>query len=964
MGNILEKFSKKSRVAIIVMILVLFNGSELFAQQTGIISGKVVDEKTGEPLVSLNVQIKGTKIGSVSDIDGNYRIAHVKPGDYTLRFSYLGYNTMEIEHVTVNPGQNVKLDLAMQEKSIQTSEVKVTARKINDNGAALLKERQKADAVSDAIGAEEISRGGSGDAADAIKKVTGATTVGGKYVYVRGLGERYSSTQLNGTELPSADPDKKSVHLDLFPAGIIENITTIKTATPDKPGNFTGGAVDIKTKSFPDKFITNFTLSSDYNTNTTGNKMLYSPGSSTDWLGFDNGKRAVPEIVKDNTIPAKTSANKILNKDGSVNQNAILLDEQSKAFSRVFAPSTQMAPVNMGMGFSTGNQFQLFNNQFGFLGSISYSRNYTSFDNGKMGLWSQAGSDSKELTREYFANYVSGTEEVNWGGMLNMAYNLSPLNRLSFTAMYDQNGSSNAVYQDGYNDYYKKNIVTRVLHYVERTMNSYQLSGEHKLQFFLGSSFDWRFSLMDNIQNEPYFRTFDNEYSIDSKTGEVAYKMPTSDNNAYPSIYYRDLNENMKSFSTNLEIPIEKIVGGKLKFKTGYLYDNRHRTFKESRYIYEYGTEDLVYDYNGNPDKFMSEYTGIISQDTNFNKNVIGMYLQDRTQTRGTYYGDQTISATYLMADWYIFDDLRIVGGARYEMTDMSTTSADTALAKGVINQNDVLPSVNLTYILTDNMNLRLAYGKTIARPTFREIAPYDSYLPVQHRKYIGNDSLNRTMIDNYDLRWEWFTRPGEIISVGAFYKKFRDPIETAIISANREIKPVNVGDGLLYGMEFEFRKNLGDYTRILNGFRFGANLTIVHSEVNLPELEYRTRLQFDPKASRTRALQGQSPYVINLDISYVDNDNGWDSNLHYYIFGKRLAEIGDGTPDYYEYPRPDLDFVISKRIFKSLKMKFSAKNILDSRHYVASSFLGKDYVEQEYRLGRSVSLGLTYSIN
>ncbi len=966
-GRIKDK-SVLMTFAAVAMMFIIFTANVSAQTDKGIISGVLVDKQTGDPLISATIMLKGTKLGARTKIDGSFRINNVPVGVYTLELSYIGYTKSEIENVKAAPGEVTKIEATLSSQAIQKDEVTVTAKAVKETGAALLKERQKAEAVSDAIGAEEIARGGAGDAADAIKKVTGATTVGGKHVYIRGLGERYSSTQLNGANLPSADPDKKSVHLDLFPSDMIENITTIKTATPDKPGDFTGGTVDIRTKSFPDKFKASISLSGDYNTNTTGSDMLYYPGSATDWLGYDDGMRDVPDIVKNNKVPSKIDARRVYDDEGNINQNAVLLDEQSKSFDRVFDPATQSAPMNMGMGISIGNQVELFKNPFGFLASLSYGRKYSSFDNGTLGLWSQGSKGSKELTDEYFGHYQSGTDEVAWGGMINLAYELNSFNRISFTTMYNQNGSLNAVFQDAYDEQYHKYRETRILHYVERSLNSYQIKGEHNLDFLLGASFDWNFIIAANTQNEPYFRTFDNEYTIDNETGERRYTMPRSDNNAYPSMYYRDLSEDLKGFSANLEIPLEKLTGIQLKFKTGALYNEKTREFSEKRYLYEYGNEDVSFaysDYDNDPDAFMKENTGITAQDTNRNINTIGMYLQDRTQPRGTFYGEQKILAGFLMMDWYLLNNIRIVGGVRYETTEMTTTSADTSVGQGIIDEQDILPSVNLTYMINDIMNVRLAYGKTIARPTFREIAPFRIYLPVEHRSYSGNDSLERTVIDNIDLRWEWFINPGEIISVGGFYKKFENPIEIAIISTNVEIQPMNVGDGTLYGMEFEFRKNLGDLAGFLSGFQFGANVTLVHSEVKLPELEYNTRLQFDStNTNQYRELQGQSPFVVNLDLSYVDYETGWDANFHYNVFGKRLMEVGYGTPDYYQHPKPELNFVISKKLFDSFKVKFSAKNILDSKYYIASTFYDVDYVQKEYRLGRSFSLGFSYSID
>ena len=352
---------------------------QAIAQETGTITGKVVDATTGDELVGATVMIKDNKLGSVAKIDGSFRIANVPVGEYTLTVNYIGYTKVEIKGVKVTPAEVNKLNVSLQPEDVMTDEVVVTARALKTTGAALLKDRQKAGAMSDAIGAEEISRTGGGDAADAIKKVTGATTVGGKYVYIRGLGGRYSSTQLNGANLPSADPDKKAVHLDMFPSDLIENIKTIKTATPDKPGDFTGGTVDINTKSFPEQFKFGLSMSSSYNTNTTGRTILTHNSSPTDFLGYDNGEREVPDLIQQ-----RFNVPKMIKQDGKLVENpdygipeitqarsknntdkALLLDELSTAFDREFAPHNMSAPLNTGFSINAGDN--LWENKLGYM---------------------------------------------------------------------------------------------------------------------------------------------------------------------------------------------------------------------------------------------------------------------------------------------------------------------------------------------------------------------------------------------------------------------------------------------------------------------------------------------------------------------------------------------------------------------------------------------------------------------
>lgn len=939
----------------LIFFLIFFVMTEFSFGKTGIIKGVVIDEGTGDPMIGARISVENQKFGALTKINGDFIIQNIPEGVYTIKINYVGYQTITINDVVVKSNQVTTLDVSMRQADLMQKEIIITADAIKTTGAALLKERQKAEAVSDAIGAEEISRVGGGNAADAIKKVTGATTEGGKYVYIRGLGDRYSSTQLNGVNLPSADPDKKSVHFDMFPSNMIENIVTIKTATPDKPGDFTGGTVNISTKKFPEKLTINSSISTSYNDLTTGKTFLTYPGGSLDWLGFDDGTRAVPEIVKNNAIPTVTEA-RSKNKPESV-AKAELLDKQSKAFSPIFAPTNDIAPLNSNFSVSMGNQHHINTQALGYFFSFGYGRSFSSFTNGVVGQYVQSGKLSEELTTEYMSKLNSSEVEVSWGTVANLSYNFNSNNRVGFNYLYSRNAQNEASYQEGWIKTYNANTQTRVLNYNERGMSSYQLKGEHNFASLGGVKLDWNLGISYNIQNQPDYRTFDNEYEVLSN-GTVKYLLNPNDNNALPSRYYRDLYEDMNSFDFNIEIPIKNLLDNPVKLKTGFLFNDRNRVFAEKRYVYRQDGDDIVY--TGDPNSFMADSTGIRVWKSQGNFNYFGTYLEDRTQLSGSYTGWEQVIASYLMVDLFLFDNIRLVGGVRYETTKIHTKSKDPLRNEGNIEENDLLPSVNFIYQIMQNMNLRLAYGKTIAKPNFREIAPYDSYLPIQKVVFLGNAELQRTVIDNFDLRWEWFSNPGEILSVGLFYKDFTNPIELVIKNEHNNIRPENVDKAYLYGAEFEFRKDL-DFISFLKNFYLGMNLTLVQSQVDLSEYEYQHRKAYDQNASNVRQLQGQSPYVVNVDLSYLNNDWGTEASLNFNVFGKRLTKVGFGTPDYYEFPKPDLNLIIGQKLFDSIKIKFSAKNILNSHYYEATTFKGVDYIANERFMGRSYSISIGY---
>jgi TonB-dependent receptor len=950
---------KNFKLILSTVILIFFSAAVSSARNgEGIITGKVIDANTGDPLIGARVMLKDKSKGAMSKIDGSFRIAKVQAGTYTLEVNYVGYATTKIRNVEVKSDDIFKIDIRMKEEAVMTEEVVVQARAYQNTEAALLKERQKSEAFSDAISAEDISRGGSGDAADAIKKVTGATTVGGKHVYIRGLGDRYSSTQLNGANLPTADPDKKSVHLDLFPSNLIENITTIKTATPDKPGDFTGGTVDIRTKSFPEKFKMKYSMSSAYNTATTGEDFLTYPGSGTDWLGYDNGKRDIPgEIMQvlnnpDDEIPYVQDA---YNKDNS--NQAYKLQSLSRAFDPVMHPTKKTAPMDRSFSFSIGDN--LFDQKFGYLASISYKRNFKSYTGGTHAIYLLPGrkTDSAQLVNEVMVTDNKSDDEVIWGSMLNLAYNVSPNHQVGVNFMYNQSGISTARYQDGWDRYYDSNYETRVLQYTERNMNSLQFNGRHNFDFMGNAKMDWNVAYSKNSQHEPDLRFFTNEYYIDEDDQDTTYEIDQS-LYKYPSRYFRDLNEDITSATADIEVPFKDIMDFPLKLKTGFSYRQKNRDFREQRFDME---QDDV-NYNGDPNGFFEDYTGIVDSSRFYR---FGNYISYYNPDSSSYNGQQEITALYGMIDWQVYELLRVVGGVRYETTQMDVWRVNKQNEEAMIDESDVLPSINLIYTLTENMNVRGAFGKTIARPMFREIAPYSSFEYVGGYILLGNPELERTMINNYDIRWEWFQNPGEILAASAFYKDFDNPIERTIINVNDEVQYKNVDQAQLFGAEFEFRKKLGFINEIFNDFLFGVNFTYVYSEVDIPDEEWEEIKAFDSTASRTRDLQGQSPYILNLDLSYVNWDSGTEANLHYYVFGKRLSDVTQqGTPDIYEYPRPDLNLVISQKFFNRLKVRLTAKNILNSNYEKGQEFNGKKYITQDYRLGRIFKIGVSYAID
>lgn len=934
---------------------------------TGAVAGVVVDAETGESLIGANVIIEGTSIGSTTDLSGRYEIRGLDPGTYDVVYSYIGYQGKTVQNVVVTAGETKRIDLSLAPETMGLGEVYVEAEAVENTEAALLAQRAKADAVSDAISAEAISRSGAGDASAAMSKVTGASVVGGKYVYIRGLGERYSSTQLNGAELPSADPDKKAFQLDLFPASLLDNIVTLKTFTPDKPGSFSGGLVNVGTKHFPDRLTLQVGFSSSYNTQTTfSDEVLTYSGGEAGWLGF-NHDLGLPALLDDPSveIPTTPTVEILARRDP---EKAALLDEIARAFDPVMYTTRRTAPVNRSLSLAFGNQIDLAGRPLGFTASLTYGQHHSSYDNGRVGRYELVGgsvADIEALTplRRFGGEQgvdLKGSQETDLGGLATLAFKPHPNHELSATYLHTASAVSEARFLSGYwVDIPTSTFQTRVLGYKERLLQSLQFRGEH---FIEGLTLEWNGSAARNTQEEPDLRYFSNHYNVTE--GDTLYSSPASLYPA-PTRFFRDLEEQNLNAGLDLSIPFRPWNGLSSKLQIGAAYLDVDRDFEERRFEYREGN-GISYQQFGGDDAAYFRAVGVVDTSSS-GRFSFGNYLIEVSPLRNNYDAVQQVMAGYGMLDLSLTRRLRFVGGVRYETTEMRTVSADTTLPRGELDNRDWLPSANFVYSLTDNMNLRAAATRTLARPTFRELAPYSTFDFVGDFVFSGNAQLERTLITNYDLRWEWFVRPGEILAASTFYKRFEDPIERVILTSvgNNSLSVQNVDEATVYGVELEARKRLDDVAGLLRNFQVGGNLTLVQSEVSIPQAELDVIRAADPDAATSRRLQGQSPYLVNLDVTYDNYETGTAVGLYYNLFGERLSTVSEGAaPDIFERARTMVDLVASQKVFSYFTLKFSAKNLLNAPVRFSQRFKGQAFIYQEYETGRVFSLGVSYTVD
>lgn len=967
--------SKTTKLQLVLFVLLISNftadvHTSAASNPSGIIFGKIIEQDTGDPLIGANVLVMGTTMGAATDLDGNYRISNVPAGSYSLRITYIGYETQEITDVMVKPNKPITINVILQSEVISGETVEVTAKAVRNTEAILLKDRQKAVSVSDAISSEAISRAGSGDAAQAMKQITGASVVDGKYVYIRGLGDRYTSTQLNGAEIPSTNPYKRAASVDIIPSNLLDNIVTLKSFTPDKPGDFSGGTVDIRTKDFPEELTINFSTSTSFNPQTNFNKdgAIFYPGGHLDWLGMDDGTRAIPYALPpmyDNNIP-------IIN---NVPEEAIALDRYTKSFNNIFQSGPETFPLNNSVAFSIGNQIDLFNRPFGFLASLTYNRSYSNYTDGiNSSFYLDSHIDSTNtLGIDYDLQDRKSTCNVLLGTLLKAAYKISPLHKLSFNAIYNQNGESYARYMEGTYPYETGDAVyeTNVIGYNERSMTSFQLDGDHQLDILNLSRISWKASFGKSVQNDPDIRFLTLNFQ-EGRNPEWQLKKGHP-----PSRWFRELSEDRKEFTLDWTLPFAQWQGKPSKFKAGGLFARKDRDFQQRKFTYDVSGSGLP---NGWPiDEFDGDFNellatdsllGIVSYFTYMHngeeryKYNWGVYIQEPKDWIAQYDGKKDITAGYAMVDMPFSNRMRLITGVRFENTVMQVeTQDDTVNFK--ISESDFLPSVNLVYALNSNMNLRAAYGKTLALPTFREAVPYKSKDFGEGFERRGNPDLKRTLIDNFDLRWEWFPATGEIIAISAFYKQFRNPIEEYLSGKQEKLfEWINVDKARVMGMEFEVRKRLTLISETLDGFSLGANLSLVRSRVDIESTELKDIRILNPYRKSYRQMAGQSPYIINLNLTYDNSDLRLASTLYYNVFGERLAYTTEGgSPDVYEQPFHLLNYSLSWKFMKYLGAKFSVKNLLNSSVKQVQKFKDTEFINVEYSLGRIYSLEFKYEL-
>ncbi|MBC7827036.1 MAG: TonB-dependent receptor [Chitinophagaceae bacterium] len=903
------------------------------------LNGKVINDKN-EPIPGATVSVQGLNRPVAADIEGRFSVT-LEPGkQYAITVSSVGYSTKLVEDVSVKANEDNEVTIVLESKSTLT-EVVVRTSVRRETTSALLNLQRNNTAVSSGISADFIRRTPDKNTGEVLRRVSGTSIQDNKFVIVRGLSDRYNSAYINGAQLPSSEPDKKAFSFDVIPSAMIDNIIINKTATPDLSGEFAGGLVQIQTKDIPTINQLNFGVSFGFNTQSAFKDFISNERGSTDWLGFDD-QRELPTIY-----PKKYLAfNRLKNED----QIAVAKSFNDQAYKEHQSTALPIQQYNLTWANAIKGKD---GSSFGSVLGVTYRSQKLLYeatrDLYEKGVNGQAFFDYTDLQNKY---------TINLGAIANIAWTKGK-HKIAFKNLFNQLFDDNYYTRTGINTENLQDVSLRSSVLNQRSLYTTQLEGTHQINW-KDIKFTWNLNYAFNNKQQPDLRVQTYGKSIGTNT---PYSINLRGNNT--NRFFSDLKDNAFGYNVAASVPFN-LGEQKQSVKIGGSATVRLRDFKAIILGFTDPSDNnlltLPYD-----QIFLSQ---------NFGGNGFELST-DLQNPQDKYYGVSALSAGYIMFDNKLGSNVRLIWGSRFENFEQFLKSNQAGTDKAqVINTDkfDVLPSINLTISPNAKTNIRIAASRTVARPEFREIAPFTFFDFEQLASTAGSPGLKRSSILNGDIRYEWYPKAGELLSLGVFYKDFTDPIElrlnSASVATRRQYQFQNAENAQLFGVEAEFRKSLSFLsanTAWLEKFYFNGNVSVIISEVTLGNVD----ASGNKLPSTQRPLQGQSPYLINAGFQY-DGEKGTNVSLLYNRIGQRLALVGnDDFGDIYEKPRDLVDFQIGQKIIKNKgELRLTVSDILNQPYVTYENRNNKkiyessiDKIFTSYKPGINITLGFTYNL-
>lgn len=910
-----------------VLVLSLLASAIAWPQSTGVVTGKVFDASTAQPIRGAIITVEGVTppIATTSDTDGAFRL-ELPAGKVKLKVTAVNYLDASIDEVEVLAGGATEASTVMAAKGqVTTVEVNEKVGTVAANAEAMLAERKLAASVSDAISSEEIKKTVASDAAAALQKVTGVSIVENGYVYVRGLGERYSATMLNSAMIPTTEPEKRVVPLDMFPSSMIESVKIVKSYTPDLPGEFSGGLVQMSTVEFPAQAILRVSASVGANSRTTFGRFLSYPGGGRDYFGFDDGTRSLPSIVPE---------------DRRLFQGAVPAS-QLQTYGRAFPKNWEPTEINsmrpsQNLSLVGGGTFK----KLGMVGAISFA-NRPQFQS-ELNRYLRQGAGSPIIFSDY-PDFRGYTETAKLGGVFNIAYRINANNKIVLRNTLTRDTDKEAREFSGYDGGVDTFVQSQRLRWIERGLLSIGIEGEHSLPKVANSLFRWQFTRSNSNRNEPDLREV-----IRGRAGDGRYVFASLSNSGFR--FFNELTDKINEPQAEFSTPFFK---GKVSglFKFGFRGTLRDREFQARRFRYLPIRASTLNLYLPSNQLFAPE-----------NIRPDGFQMVEFTRATDRYDASMDIYGGYGMVDMSLGARWRIIAGLRVEDADITVRTLDPLVPNATprlahLANRDPIPGVNLVYALNPRQNLRFSYSHTVSRPDFRELSPFDFNNVLGGFVAQGNPDLVRATVHNYDGRWEWFPGGNQLIAASVFTKRFNSPIEMTILPANDLRQTyVNAQGATNLGFELEARRGLDVVSSKLKAFNVQVNFTFVDSNIQIRPQD-ATLL-----TSKERPMAGQSRYIVNFIGEWQQPK--WHSTARFFAntVSRRLTDVGTfSLPDIYQERNTFLDFVYQYDIRENGRwsIKFSAENLGDNNYRWNQG----NILQRSYQLGRTFTIGTGFNI-
>ncbi|MEZ5318665.1 MAG: TonB-dependent receptor [Vicinamibacterales bacterium] len=901
------------RLALALCVLAL--GTPALAQTTGRITGRVLDAVQGQPLPGVTVSVVGTPTVVYTDIDGRYALT-LPLGKQQIKVTMPSFDDRTVDvDVAADVVRTVDVTLALAGFS---EEITVTGQTVDaetSSLAAQLLERRRSNAITDNLGGQEMKANADSNAASALARVTGLSVVGDQYVFVRGLGERYSNTTLNGSILPSTEPEKKVVSLDMFPAGLLDSVTVVKSYTPDRSAEFAGGLVEIVPTRLPSRQLANVSYGFGGNSQAWGQDVIDFDSGGSDWLGLADGDLALPGDFPSRRV----TRGGLFTPELGVSQ--LELKHFAEELPNAWTPLAESGGPYQALSGTYGNRWGKFGLSLGFNQSYKHdyqdeAQNYYRTDS------------SGQLTEFSTYDYRVGAATGSSSALANVGYAFSPSHRLTLQTFTSNKVRREARTFEGFNSDASRNLRNARLLRLEEGLRSVQFGGDHYVPGASNSRVEWRLSYAKSTRDEPDMR--------ETLYEEISGEYQLADESQSGLHMFNALDEDAWDFTLNWSAAFAGIHGLPMQVKFGPAVSRRQRDFSSRRF--RLVPIDVVrFDLTPGPEALYSPAN-------------IGTHFELREETRATdfYSAEQRVGAGYGMVDLSLTSRARLIAGVRVENFRQTVDTQDLfavdlgddpELIRGEIRSTDVFPSVNFVQDLGGNQNFRVGFSQTVNRPEFRELSPFEFTDIVGGRATVGNPDLERSLIRNVDARWEWFPGATEVVAASVFFKAFDKPIERFVEpTAQLRTSYTNAKSARNVGIELEARKQVAEH------FMVGGNYTFVDSSITLESF------QTNVLTSLERPLAGTSKHLFN-SVFEVFNDRA-SARLLVNYQGERIADVGSlGLPDIYEDGRATVDLVVSARLHQRFNVRFTAENLGNRPVRFSQGGL----TQREFTLGRVI---------